>query len=136
MPHTRVYANAAASMASANKHEAVKNLINSIKGTVNDNEWDYILFAAVIAYVKRKNIALDEWTMWFAEGLIEVMISPHAKVKAYLKLGNVSGACRIATDHDGFGDLLIVKEYAESVGDKSTVKKCEQILRRARVSAQ
>ncbi|GMH36606.1 hypothetical protein BSKO_04479 [Bryopsis sp. KO-2023] len=136
--HTQAYATAVSSMAKTRHHQAIRDLIHNIKGTVTDSELDKILAAAVEAYTSTEvaNAGDDaHWTVWFAEGFIELMVSPHARVLACLQLGDVDRAFRIANERGGYEDLNMVSEAAEQLGDKATVKKCERILGRARVSS-
>ena len=93
LSETETYSNTVAAMALDRKHKAILDLVNNIKGTVSDQQLDHILLHAVSAYVVRSGRPEnEEWTHWFAEGLIELMVSPHSKVRAFLKLRNVDAA--------------------------------------------
>ena len=90
LSETDAYASTVAWMALDRKHKSILDLVNNIKGTVSDTQLDQILFHAVSAYVvERKKPEDEEWTYWFAEGLVELMASPHAKVRAFVTLGNI-----------------------------------------------
>ena len=93
LQETAVYVKTVESMAVERKHKAILDLVNNIKGTVSDQQLDRILFHGVSAYSVRSEWAEDgEWMFWFAEGLVELMASPHAKVRAFLRLSNLEAA--------------------------------------------
>ena len=125
-------------MAREQRPQAILGLIQHIKGTVTDSELDTILSAAVTSYTQTPEVAeidSEEWTLWFAEGLVELMISPHVKVAAYIQLGDLSRAYRLAKERGGYSDLMIVAEAAELDGDRSILRKCEKVLGRVRVDS-
>lgn len=93
-------------MALERNHKAILDLVNNIKGTISDSQLDQILFHAVSAYDAIAQEQIDDgWTYWFAEGLVELMISPHAKVRAFLKLNNADAAFKFETDVFWFADF-------------------------------
>eukprot|EP00210_Caulerpa_lentillifera_P007171 g6861.t1 len=129
IPSTIAYSNAVTSMTSDKKHKAILNLANSIKGRVTEQQFDQILFQAVTAYSDQiPKLGAGDWITWFAEGLVELMISPHEKIRALIKLNDLESAYTLAKEQGVTDDIKLVLDAAERDRDMSVLRKCEQIL--------
>eukprot|EP00803_Ostreobium_quekettii_P001143 evm.model.scf_1220.1 EVM.evm.TU.scf_1220.1 scf_1220:14384-22777(-) len=135
--HTRAYSSTASAMATDRRHQEILSLVHNIKGTVTDSELDAILSSAVASYTQAPEAQADreEWTLWFAEGLVELMASPRAKVAAYIQLGDLRQAYRVAKERGGYGDLMTVAEAAQAAGDRGMLRMCERFLGQVRVDS-
>ncbi|XP_022729138.1 uncharacterized protein LOC111284627 isoform X2 [Durio zibethinus] len=100
LPAVDIYAGVAASLAERKKGSQLTEFFRNIKGTIDDDDWDQVLGAAINVYANRHKERPDR--------LIDMLTSSHRKVLACVVCGRLKSAFQIASRSGSVADVQYV----------------------------
>uniref|UniRef100_A0A0E0JKN2 ZFYVE26-like TPR repeats domain-containing protein n=1 Tax=Oryza punctata TaxID=4537 RepID=A0A0E0JKN2_ORYPU len=100
LPAVDIYAGVAASLAERKKGGQLTEFLKNIRGTIDDDEWDQVLGAAINVYANKHKERPDR--------LIDMLISNHRKVLACVVCGRLKSAFQIASRSGSVADVQYV----------------------------
>eukprot|EP00268_Persea_americana_P011356 TRINITY_DN1480_c0_g2_i5.p1 TRINITY_DN1480_c0_g2~~TRINITY_DN1480_c0_g2_i5.p1 ORF type:complete len:2512 (+),score=535.90 TRINITY_DN1480_c0_g2_i5:141-7676(+) len=100
LPAVDIYAGVAASLAERKKGSQLTEFLRNIKGTIDDDDWDDVLGAAINVYANRHKERPDR--------LIDMLTSSHRKVLACVVCGRLKSAFQIASRSGSVADVQYV----------------------------
>ncbi|XP_024403575.1 uncharacterized protein [Physcomitrium patens] len=115
-----IYAGVAASLAERKKSNQLAELLRNIKGTIEDDDWDQVLGAAINVYANRHRER--------PTGLIDKLSSNHRKVLACVICGRLKSAFQIASRSENISDVQYVAHVARQTGSLAVEDLCKQWL--------
>ncbi|KAG6557384.1 hypothetical protein Mapa_000653 [Marchantia paleacea] len=119
LPAVHIYAGVAASLADRKKSSILTELLRNIKGTIDDDDFDQVLGAAINVYAKKRERP---------DKLIDMLSSNHRKVLACVICGRLKGAYQIASRSNSVSDVQYVSHQARQSGNFSVHELCKQWL--------
>ncbi|KAG0600289.1 hypothetical protein M758_11G022200 [Ceratodon purpureus] len=115
-----IYAGVAAYLAERKKSNQLAELLRNIKGTIDDDDWDQVLGAAINVYANRHRER--------PTGLIDKLSSNHRKVLACVICGRLKSAFQIASRSENISDVQYVAHVARQTGSLAVEDLCKQWL--------
>ncbi|ONM40981.1 hypothetical protein ZEAMMB73_Zm00001d044364 [Zea mays] len=100
LPAVDIYAGVAASLAERKKGGQLTEFLKNIRGTIDDDEWDQVIGAAINVYANKHKERPDR--------LIDMLISNHRKVLACVVCGRLKSAFQIAARSGSVADVQYV----------------------------
>ncbi|KAF3446015.1 hypothetical protein FNV43_RR11193 [Rhamnella rubrinervis] len=100
LPAVDIYAGVAASLAERKKGSQLTEFFRNIKGTIEDDDWDQVLGAAINVYANKHKERPDR--------LIDMLTSSHRKVLACVVCGRLKSAFQIASRSGSVADVQYV----------------------------
>ncbi|KAL0330775.1 UNVERIFIED_CONTAM: hypothetical protein Sangu_1623000 [Sesamum angustifolium] len=100
LPAVDIYAGVAASLAERKKGGQLTEFFRNIKGTIDDDDWDQVLGAAINVYANKHKERPDR--------LIDMLTSSHRKVLACVVCGRLKSAFQIASRSGSVADVQYV----------------------------
>ncbi|GER40378.1 zinc finger protein, partial [Striga asiatica] len=100
LPAVDIYAGVAASLAERKKGGQLTDFFRNIKGTIDDDDWDQVLGAAINVYANKHKERPDR--------LIDMLTSSHRKVLACVVCGRLKSAFQIASRSGSVADVQYV----------------------------
>ncbi|EPS72500.1 hypothetical protein M569_02257, partial [Genlisea aurea] len=100
LPAVDIYAGVAASLAERKKGGQLTEVLKNIKGTIDDDDWDQVLGAAINVYANKHKERPDR--------LIDMLTSSHRKVLACVVCGRLKSAFQIASRSGSVADVQYV----------------------------
>ncbi|KAL0323864.1 UNVERIFIED_CONTAM: hypothetical protein Scaly_2353500 [Sesamum calycinum] len=97
LPAVDIYAGVAASLAERKKGGQLTEFFRNIKGTIDDDDWDQVLGAAINVYANKHKERPDR--------LIDMLTSSHRKVLACVVCGRLKSAFQIASRSGSVADV-------------------------------
>ncbi|XP_030492459.2 uncharacterized protein LOC115708351 isoform X1 [Cannabis sativa] len=104
LPAVDIYAGVAASLAERKKGSQLTEFFRNIKGTIDDDDWDQVLGAAINVYANKHKERPDR--------LIDMLTSSHRKVLACVVCGRLKSAFQIASRSGSVADVQYVAHQA------------------------
>ncbi|XP_072966910.1 uncharacterized protein [Typha angustifolia] len=120
LPAVDIYAAVAASLAERKKGGQLTELLKNIKGTIEADDWDQVLGAAINVYANRHKERPDR--------LIDMLISSHRKVLACVVCGRLKSAFQIASRSGSVADVQYVAHQALHANALPVLDMCKQWL--------
>ncbi|KAJ0232457.1 Zinc finger FYVE domain protein [Hirschfeldia incana] len=115
-----IYAGVAASLADRKKGSQLTELFKNIKGTIQDDDWDQVLGAAINVYANKHKERPDR--------LIDMLTSSHRKVLACVVCGRLKRAFQIASKSGNVADVQYVAHQASHANSHTVLGMCKQWL--------
>ncbi|KAL1224562.1 hypothetical protein V5N11_000893 [Cardamine amara subsp. amara] len=115
-----IYAGVAASLADRKKGSQLTELFKNIKGTIQDDDWDQVLGAAINVYANKHKERPDR--------LIDMLTSSHRKVLACVVCGRLKSAFQIASRSGSVADVQYVAHQALHANSHTVLDMCKQWL--------
>ncbi|KAF8115499.1 hypothetical protein N665_0026s0044 [Sinapis alba] len=115
-----IYAGVAASLAYRKKGSQLTELFKNIKGTIQDDDWDQVLGAAINVYANKHKERPDR--------LIDMLTSSHRKVLACVVCGRLKRAFQIASKSGSVADVQYVAHQASHANSHTVLGMCKQWL--------
>ncbi|CAN4076572.1 unnamed protein product [Withania somnifera] len=100
LPAVDIYAGVAASLAERKRGSQLTEFFRNIKGTIDDDDWDQVLGAAINVYANKHKERPDR--------LIDMLTSSHRKVLACVVCGRLKSAFQIASRSGSVADVQYV----------------------------
>ncbi|KAJ4837974.1 hypothetical protein Tsubulata_031787 [Turnera subulata] len=100
LPAVDIYAGVASSLAERKKGSQLTEFFRNIKGTIDDDDWDQVLGAAINVYANKHKERPDR--------LIDMLTSSHRKVLACVVCGRLKSAFQIASRSGSVADVQYV----------------------------
>ncbi|KAI5422784.1 hypothetical protein KIW84_045989 [Lathyrus oleraceus] len=100
LPVVDIYASVAASLAERKGGSQLTKFFRNIKGTVDDDDWDQVLGAAINVYANKHKERPDH--------LIDMLTSSHGKALACVVCGRLKNAFQIASRSGSVADVQYV----------------------------
>ncbi|KAJ6913569.1 hypothetical protein NC651_015947 [Populus alba x Populus x berolinensis] len=100
LPAVDIYAGVAASLAERKRGSQLTEFFRNIKGTIDDDDWDQVLGAAINIYANKHKERPDR--------LIGMLTSSHRKVLACVVCGRLKSAFQIASRSGSVADVQYV----------------------------
>ncbi|XP_021275656.1 uncharacterized protein LOC110410336 [Herrania umbratica] len=120
LPAVDIYAGVAASLAERKKGGQLTEFFRNIKGTIDDDDWDQVLGAAINVYANRHKERPDR--------LIDMLTSSHRKVLACVVCGRLKSAFQIASRSGSVADVQYVAHQALHTNALPVLDMCKQWL--------
>ncbi|KAL8090101.1 hypothetical protein AgCh_039537, partial [Apium graveolens] len=120
LPAVDIYAGVAASLAERKKGGQLTEFFRNIKGTIEDDEWDQVLGAAINVYANKHKERPDR--------LIDMLTSSHRKVLACVVCGRLKSAFQIASRSGSVADVQYVAHQALHANALPVLDMCKQWL--------
>ncbi|XP_059645057.1 uncharacterized protein LOC132286709 isoform X2 [Cornus florida] len=120
LPAVDIYAGVAASLAERKKGGQLTEFFKNIKGTIEDEDWDEVLGAAINVYANKHKERPDR--------LIDMLISPHRKVLACVVCGRLKRAFQFASRIGSVADVQYVAHQALHANALPVLDMCKQWL--------
>ncbi|KAL8063412.1 hypothetical protein ABFX02_01G025300 [Erythranthe guttata] len=120
LPAVDIYAGVAASLAERKKGGQLTEFFRNIKGTIEDDDWDQVLGAAINVYANKHKERPDR--------LIDMLISSHRKVLACVVCGRLKSAFQIASRSGSVADVQYVAHQALHANALPVLDMCKQWL--------
>lgn len=120
LPAVDIYAGVAASLAERKKGGQLTEFFRNIKGTIDDDDWDQVLGAAINVYANRHKERPDR--------LIDMLTSSHRKVLACVVCGRLKSAFQIASKSGSVADVQYVAHQALHANALPVLDMCKQWL--------
>ncbi|KAL5558300.1 hypothetical protein UlMin_034511 [Ulmus minor] len=120
LPAVDIYAGVAASLAERKKGSQLTEFFRNIKGTIDDDDWDQVLGAAINVYANRHKERPDR--------LIDMLTSSHRKVLACVVCGRLKSAFQIASRSGSVADVQYVAHQALHANALPVLDMCKQWL--------
>lgn len=120
LPAVDIYAAVAASLAERKKGSQLTEFFRNIKGTIDDDDWDQVLGAAINVYANRHKERPDR--------LIDMLTSSHRKVLACVVCGRLKSAFQIASRSGSVADVQYVAHQALHANALPVLDMCKQWL--------
>ncbi|VVB09017.1 unnamed protein product [Arabis nemorensis] len=115
-----IYAGVAASLADRKKGSQLTELFKNIKGTIQDDDWDQVLGAAINVYANKHKERPDR--------LIDMLTSSHRKVLACVVCGRLKSAFQIASRSGSVADVQYVAHQALHANSLTVLDMCKNWL--------
>eukprot|EP00004_Rigifila_ramosa_P026571 TRINITY_DN8335_c0_g1_i1.p1 TRINITY_DN8335_c0_g1~~TRINITY_DN8335_c0_g1_i1.p1 ORF type:complete len:565 (-),score=171.69 TRINITY_DN8335_c0_g1_i1:49-1581(-) len=122
LPIARIYESAAIKLAKKKNQAKLTELLKNIKGTVDDDDFDTVVMAAIKIFVKDHN---DDQS---AESLIQRLLDDHQRVMASVMCGKLKQAYLIAVKTSNVSDVEFIKGEAERTGNTAVADLCAAYL--------
>ncbi|XP_042498960.1 uncharacterized protein LOC122077177 [Macadamia integrifolia] len=120
LPAVDIYAGVAASLAERKKGGQLTEFLRNIKGTIDDEDWDQVLGAAINVYANKHKERPDR--------LIDMLTSSHRKVLACVVCGRLKSAFQIASRSGSVADVQYVAHQALHANSLPVLDMCKQWL--------
>ncbi|KAI3977360.1 hypothetical protein MKX01_000273 [Papaver californicum] len=120
LPAVDIYAGVASSLAERKKGGQLTEYLKNIKGTIDDEDWDQVLGAAINVYANKHKERPDR--------LIDMLHSSHRKVLACVVCGRLKTAFQIASRSGSIADVQYVAHQALHANALSVLDLCKQWL--------
>lgn len=120
LPAVDIYAGVAASLAERKKGGQLTEFLKNIRGTIDDDEWDQVIGAAINVYANKHKERPDR--------LIDMLISNHRKVLACVVCGRLKSAFQIAARSGSVADVQYVAHQALHANALTVLDMCKQWL--------
>eukprot|EP00257_Ricinus_communis_P015242 XP_015573117.1 uncharacterized protein LOC8271234 [Ricinus communis] len=120
LPAVDIYAGVAASLAERKKGSQLTEFFRNIKGTIDDDDWDQVLGAAINVYANKHKERPDR--------LIDMLTSSHRKVLACVVCGRLKSAFQIASRSGSVADVQYVAHQALHANSLPVLDMCKQWL--------
>jgi len=120
LPAVDIYAGVAASLAERKKGGQLTEFLKNIRGTIDDDEWDQVIGAAINVYANKHKERPDR--------LIDMLISNHRKVLACVVCGRLKSAFQIASRSGSVADVQYVAHQALHANALPVLDTCKQWL--------
>lgn len=120
LPAVDIYAAVAASLAERKKGSQLTEFFRNIKGTIDDDDWDQVLGAAINVYANKHKERPDR--------LIDMLTSSHRKVLACVVCGRLKSAFQIASRSGSVADVQYVAHQALHANALPVLDMCKQWL--------
>ncbi|KAK1551145.1 hypothetical protein Q3G72_031043 [Acer saccharum] len=120
LPAVDIYAGVAASLAERKRGSQLTEFFRNIKGTINDDDWDQVLGAAINVYANKHKERPDR--------LIDMLTSSHRKVLACVVCGRLKSAFQIASRSGSVADVQYVAHQALHANALPVLDMCKQWL--------
>ncbi|KAJ4959547.1 hypothetical protein NE237_026658 [Protea cynaroides] len=120
LPAVDIYAAVAASLAERKKGSQLTEFLRNIKGTIDDDDWDQVLGAAINVYANKHKERPDR--------LIDMLISSHRKVLACVVCGRLKTAFQFASRSGSVADVQYVAHQALHANALPVLDMCKQWL--------
>ncbi|KAL6985376.1 hypothetical protein U1Q18_018752 [Sarracenia purpurea var. burkii] len=120
LPAVDIYAGVAASLAERKKGGQLTEFFRNIKGTIEDDDWDQVLGAAINVYANKHKERPDR--------LIDMLTSSHRKVLACVVCGRLKSAFQIASRSGSVADVQYVAHQALHANALPVLDMCKQWL--------
>ncbi|MFS8030630.1 hypothetical protein Hanom_Chr17g01536291 [Helianthus anomalus] len=115
-----IYAGVASSLAERKKGGQLTEFFRNIKGTIEDEDWDQVLGAAINVYANKHKERPDR--------LIDMLTSSHRKVLACVVCGRLKSAFQIASRSGSVADVQYVAHQALHANALPVLDMCKQWL--------
>ncbi|XP_076932004.1 uncharacterized protein LOC143597374 [Bidens hawaiensis] len=115
-----IYAGVAASLADRKRGGQLTEFFRNIKGTIEDEDWDQVLGAAINVYANKHKERPDR--------LIDMLTSSHRKVLACVVCGRLKSAFQIASRSGSVADVQYVAHQALHANALPVLDMCKQWL--------
>ncbi|KAD3641724.1 hypothetical protein E3N88_30948 [Mikania micrantha] len=115
-----IYAGVASSLADRKKGGQLTEFFRNIKGTIEDEDWDQVLGAAINVYANKHKERPDR--------LIDMLTSSHRKVLACVVCGRLKSAFQIASRSGSVADVQYVAHQALHANALPVLDMCKQWL--------
>lgn len=120
LPAVDIYAGVAASLAERKKGGQLTEFLRNIRGTIDEDDWDQVLGAAINVYANRHKERPDR--------LIDMLTSTHRKVLACVVCGRLKSAFQIASRNGSVADVQYVAHQALHANALPVLDMCKQWL--------
>ncbi|KAF8034628.1 hypothetical protein BT93_C0822 [Corymbia citriodora subsp. variegata] len=120
LPAVDIYAAVAASLAERKKGGQLTEFFRNIKGTIDFDDWDQVLGAAINVYANKHKERPDR--------LIDMLTSSHRKVLACVICGRLKSAFQIASRSGSVADVQYVAHQALHANALPVLDMCKQWL--------
>ncbi|CAM8967510.1 unnamed protein product [Rhodiola kirilowii] len=120
LPAVDIYAAVAASLAERKRGGQLTEFFKNIKGTIDDDDWDQVLGAAINVYANKHKERPDR--------LIDMLTSNHRKVLACVVCGRLKSAFQIASRSGSVADVQYVAHQALHANALPVLDMCKQWL--------
>ncbi|XP_061346174.1 uncharacterized protein LOC133291864 [Gastrolobium bilobum] len=120
LPAVDIYAGVAASLADRKRVSQLTEFFRNIKGTIDDDDWDQVLGAAINVYANKHKERPDR--------LIDMLTSSHRKVLACVVCGRLKSAFQIASRSGSVADVQYVAHQALHANALPVLDMCKQWL--------
>ncbi|KAK9274384.1 hypothetical protein L1049_019198 [Liquidambar formosana] len=120
IPAVDIYAAVAASLAERKRGGQLTEFFRNIKGTIEDDDWDQVLGAAINVYANKHKERPDR--------LIDMLTSSHRKVLACVVCGRLKSAFQIASRSGSVADVQYVAHQALHANALPVLDMCKQWL--------
>ncbi|GAV76003.1 hypothetical protein CFOL_v3_19478 [Cephalotus follicularis] len=120
LPAVDIYAGVAASLAERKRGSQLTEFFRNIKGTIDDDDWDLVLGAAINVYANKHKERPDR--------LIDMLTSSHRKVLACVVCGRLKSAFQIASRSGSVADVQYVAHQALHANALPVLDMCKQWL--------
>ncbi|XP_047319786.1 uncharacterized protein LOC124923854 [Impatiens glandulifera] len=120
LPAVDIYAGVAASLAERKRGGQLTEFFKNIKGTIEDEDWDQVLGAAINVYANKHKERPDR--------LIDMLSSSHRKVLACVVCGRLKSAFQIASRSGSVADVQYVAHQALHANALPVLDMCKQWL--------
>lgn len=120
LPAVDIYAGVAASLANRKRGSQLTGILRNIKGTIDDEDWDQVLGAAINVYANKHKERPDR--------LIDMLTSSHRKVLACVVCGRLKSAFQIASKSGSVADVQYVAHQALHANALPVLDMCKQWL--------
>ncbi|XP_062203832.1 uncharacterized protein LOC133906049 isoform X2 [Phragmites australis] len=120
LPAADIYAGVATSLAERKKGGQLTEFLKNIRGTIDDDEWDQVIGAAINVYANKHKERPDR--------LIDMLISNHRKVLACVVCGRLKSAFQIASRSGSVADVQYVAHQALHANALPVLDMCKQWL--------
>ncbi|XP_062164447.1 uncharacterized protein LOC133871099 isoform X3 [Alnus glutinosa] len=120
LPAVDIYAGVAASLAERKKGSQLTEFFRNIKGTIDEEDWDQVLGAAINVYANKHKERPDR--------LIDMLTSSHRKVLACVVCGRLKSAFQIASRSGSVADVQYVAHQALHANALPVLDMCKQWL--------
>ncbi|XP_054798123.1 uncharacterized protein LOC129303101 isoform X2 [Prosopis cineraria] len=120
LPAVDIYASVAASLAERKRGSQLTEFFKNIKGTIDDDDWDQVLGAAINVYANKHKERPDR--------LIDMLTSSHRKVLACVVCGRLKSAFQIASRSGSVADVQYVAHQALHASALPVLDMCKQWL--------
>ncbi|XP_028779338.1 uncharacterized protein LOC114735762 isoform X3 [Neltuma alba] len=120
LPAVDIYAGVAASLAERKRGSQLTEFFRNIKGTIDDDDWDQVLGAAINVYANKHKERPDR--------LIDLLTSSHRKVLACVVCGRLKSAFQIASRSGSVADVQYVAHQALHANALPVLDMCKQWL--------
>ncbi|XP_047251765.1 uncharacterized protein LOC107839091 isoform X3 [Capsicum annuum] len=107
LPAVDIYAGVAASLAERKRGSQLTEFFRNIKGTIDDDDWDQVLGAAINVYANKHKERPDR--------LIDMLTSSHRKVLACVVCGRLKSAFQIASRSGSVADVQYVAHQVHKI---------------------
>lgn len=115
-----IYAGVAASLAERKRGGQLTEFFRNVKGTIDDEDWDQVLGAAINVYANKHKERPDR--------LIDMLTSSHRKVLACVVCGRLKSAFQIASRSGSVADVQYVAHQALHANALPVLDMCKQWL--------